>query len=234
MARRQTGKSESAGCQRHGFAVEKFCPAIGCIDVVGQPGKDIVTKFGFDAVTPAGPLWLEGSLVADKDQFARQVGSPIGGGKFHFFHQSCPKPKLAAPKTGQRLRGILNYYPGIVAMKAAAEVQKQVRSLREWVVREGSKNQIQFWTGDGLGSGAGDGLGGRPGLAHSPPEIIESSPQLTPKPVSRSDFLMGKPAQIGYLDLVVVRGAQSVALFLVEEADGDAIESALKAKEGLG
>src|SRR5262245_22375649 len=119
-------------------------------------------------------------------------------------------------------------------MKAAAEVQKQVGSLRDFIVGEWSKNQVQFWAGDGSGSGAGDGLGGRPGLAHSPPEVIESSPQLTPKPVGRSDFLMGKPAQIGYLDVVVVRGAQSVALFLVEEADGDAIESALKAKEGLG
>ena len=42
---------------------------------------------------------------------------------------------------------------------------------------------------------------------------------------------MGKPAQIGYLNIVFVGGAQPVALFLVEEADGDAIEPALKAKE---
>src|SRR5262245_50575205 len=119
-------------------------------------------------------------------------------------------------------------------MKAAAEVQKQVGSLREWVVREWTENQVQFWAGNGSGSRAGDGFGGRPGLSHSPPEVIESSPQLTSKPVGRSDFLMGKPAQIGYLDDVVVGGAKPVALFLVEEADGDAIESALKAKQGLG
>jgi hypothetical protein len=39
-----------------------------------------------------------------------------------------------------------------------------------------------------------------------------------------------EPAQIGLLNEIVVSGAQPVALFLVEEADGDAIESALKAK----
>src|SRR5262245_12883341 len=119
-------------------------------------------------------------------------------------------------------------------MKAAAEVQKQVGFLGDFIVGERSKNQVQFWAGDGFGSRAGDGLGGRPGLCHSPPEVIESGPHLTPEPVGRSDFLMPKPAQIGYLDVVVVGGAQSVAFFLVEEADGDAIESALKAKQGLG
>src|SRR5262245_41360729 len=119
-------------------------------------------------------------------------------------------------------------------MKAAAEVQKQVGSLREWIVREWTENQVQFWAGDGSGSRAGDGFGGRPGLSHSPPEVIESSPKLTPKPVRRSDFLMGKPTQIGYLDVVVIGGAKAVAFFLVEKADGDAIESALKAKQGLG
>jgi hypothetical protein len=102
---------------------------------------------------------------------------------------------------------ILNYHPGIIAMEAPAEVQKQVRSLRELVVEEWSENQVQFWTGDGLGSGASDGLGSRSGLSHTPPEVVESRPELTSKPVDRSDLLVGKPAQVGYLNVVVVGSA---------------------------
>ena len=67
MARRQAGESEGARRQRHRITVGKSCPAIGGIEIVGQPGQDIVAKFGFYAVTFAGSLGLEGSLVADED-----------------------------------------------------------------------------------------------------------------------------------------------------------------------
>src|SRR4030095_3686047 len=141
--------------------------------------------------------------------------------------------ELCAPETRQRPGLILNNTPVVIAVEAAAEVQKQVRSLREWVVREGSKNQVQFWTGDGLGSGAGDRLGSRSGLSHIPPEVVESRPELTAKPVSRSNFLVREPAQIGLVNEIVVCSAQSVALLLVEEAELDVVEPALKAKKGF-
>ena len=128
---------------------------------------------------------------------------------------------------------ILNNDPGIVAVEAAAEVQKQVGSLRELVIVEWTENQVQFWTGDGLGSGAGDGLGSRSGLSHIPPEVVESGPELTAKPVSRSNFLVREPAQIGLLNEIVVGSAQPVTLLLVEEAELDVVEPALKTQKGF-
>src|SRR4029453_9576234 len=118
----------------------------------------------------ARPLRLEGSGVAFEYQFTRQIGSPVGGAEFHFFQQPRPCSDLAAPKTGERPSGILNHNPRVIAVEAAAEVQKQVRSLSERVVVEWTKNQVQFWTGDGRRGGASDRLGSRSGRAHLPPE----------------------------------------------------------------
>jgi hypothetical protein len=118
-------------------------------------------------------------------------------------------------------------------VEAAAQVQKQVRSLSELVVVEWTENQVQFWTGDGRGSGAGDRLGSRSGLSHIPPKVVEPGPELTTKPVCWSNFLVCEPAQIGLLNEIVVSSAQPVALLLVEEAELDVVEPALKTQQSF-
>jgi hypothetical protein len=67
MACRQTGESEGARRQWHGFAVGKFCPSIGGVDVIGKPGENVVAELGFDSLASAGSGGFEGSLVADED-----------------------------------------------------------------------------------------------------------------------------------------------------------------------
>jgi hypothetical protein len=46
----------------------------------------------------------------------------------------------------------LNDDTRVITVKAAAEVQKQVRLTNDLVVSEWGKNQVYFWTRDGLGS----------------------------------------------------------------------------------
>ena len=76
-------------------------------------------------------------------------------------------------------------------------------------------------------------MGCRSGLPHIPPKVVESGPELTAKPVSRPNFLVREPAQIGLLNEIVVGSAQPVTLLLVEEAELDVVEPALKTQKGF-
>ena len=156
---------------------------------------------------------------------------PISKAKIDFVPEPGAKAQFSAEITGNSLVRVLNDDPSVIAVKAAAEIDEEIGCIGKIVIFERREDKIYFRIDDGSRCTARDGIynGARIALlSHVEPEIVESDTELGAEPIRDSDFLLGKPTQIGLFDVVLIDSLAAFTISLIEKTDAGVIEAALK------
>ena len=119
-------------------------PGVREIEIVGEPRQNVIAELALYPVTTARPGGLEGAFVPDKHELAVEIRPPIGKRYVQAVEEPRLCPEFAAPVAGDFFVFVLDEDAGVVAVKAAAEIDEKIGGFGDLLSLKGVKIKLSL------------------------------------------------------------------------------------------